>query len=116
MDNFSCTVNSAGRCAVAHLNGELDMSNVGRLTDRLKPLAMAGRDVVVNFSGLSFFGTAGLAALDELDRHATAAGGSIRLTEVPAAVWRVLSLTGTRDRFHVEPVMPTPAGRAGAWF
>jgi anti-anti-sigma regulatory factor len=48
-----------------------------------------------------FFGTAGLVALDELDRHATAAGGSIRLSQLPAPVRRLLAMTGSANRFDI---------------
>jgi anti-anti-sigma factor len=74
MNIFSCSVDVDDRCAVAHLNGEVDMSTVSRLVEPLGPLATAGRDVVVDFSGIDFFGTAGLTALADLQRRATAAG------------------------------------------
>jgi anti-sigma B factor antagonist len=101
MEIFTCAVEIDEQRAVAYLNGELDMSTVPGLLDRLQPVAMAGRDLVVDLAGISFFGTAALTALAELDRHATASGGSIQLSHLPAPVWRVLVLTGTADRFRI---------------
>jgi len=77
------------------------MSTVSRLVEPLGPLATAGRDVVVDFSGIDFFGTAGLTALADLQRRATAAGGSMRLSQLPAPVWRLLAITGMADRFDI---------------
>jgi anti-sigma B factor antagonist len=101
MDIFSCTVDTDDRRAVVYLNGELDQSTVNSLIDRLRPLAEAGQDVLVDFSALTFCGTAGIAALAEVERHTTEAGGSMRLSKLPAPLWRVLSVTGMRDRFTV---------------
>jgi anti-anti-sigma factor len=63
---------------VAYLNGELDMSTARRLTIRLGPLAKAGSDIIVNLSGVRYMGSAGQRALRELQRDATAAGGSVK--------------------------------------
>jgi anti-sigma B factor antagonist len=114
---FSCTVDLDEQCAVAHLNGELDKSNVGCLTARLRPLAAAGRDMVVDLSGLSFFGTAGLTALANLQWHAAMAGGSVRLAGLPAPVRRLLAVTGTQDWFTIDAATArtrTPLGNSAA--
>jgi anti-sigma B factor antagonist len=109
MDIFTCAVDMDEHRAVAYLNGELDMSTVHCLVDRLRPVATAGRDLVVDLAGISFFGTAGLAAFDQLDRHATAAGGSMRLSQLPAPVWRLLAVTGSADRFDIVEHGPNEA-------
>jgi anti-sigma B factor antagonist len=101
MDIFTCALDIDEHHAVAYLNGELDMNTVHCLVDRLQPVATAGRDLVVDLAGVNFFGTAGLVALDELDRHATAAGGSIRLSQLPAPVRRLLAVTGSANRFDI---------------
>jgi anti-sigma B factor antagonist len=106
MDLFTCAVDIDEQRAVAHLNGELDMSTAQCLLDRLGPLAVAGRDLVVDLAGISFFGAAALTALADLDRCATAAGGSVRLSRLPAPVWRLLAVTGTADRFDILQQRP----------
>jgi anti-sigma B factor antagonist len=110
MNIFTCTVDFDNESAVAHLSGELDMSTVACLVDRLCPLAAMGRDIVVDLSGLSFLGTAGVVAFCELQRSATAAGGSVRLSEVPTPARRALAVTGMQDRFTI--VAHTVAGCA----
>jgi anti-anti-sigma factor len=91
----------SGNCAVAYLYGELDACSVTCLTGRLTPVAMTGRDIVVDLSGLSFVDTAGLIALVDLQRHATTAGGSLRLTKPPRLLRRLLELAGMNDMFAV---------------
>ncbi|WP_431239828.1 STAS domain-containing protein [Mycolicibacterium aichiense] len=101
MHLFTCALHSDEQHAVAYLRGELDMSTVHCLIERLRPVAPAGRDLVIDLAGVTFFGAAGLVALDELDSRATAAGGSIRLAQLPAPVWRLLAATGTTNRFGI---------------
>jgi anti-anti-sigma factor len=98
---FTCMVDIDDQHAVAHLNGELDMDTALCLVQRLRPIATAGRDLVIDLGGISFFGTAALGALDELDRYASAAGGSILLSHLPALVWRLLGVTGWANRFDI---------------
>ncbi len=101
MHVFTCTLHVGEQHAVAYLSGEVDMNTVQALIDRLRPVATAGRDLVVDLAGVNFFGTAGLVALEELDRRATAAGGSIRLSQLPASVRRLLAVTGSANRFDI---------------
>jgi anti-anti-sigma factor len=101
LKRFTCTVDIDAQHAVAHLNGELDMTTVHCLVQRLRPIATAGRDLVIDLRGISFFGTAALGALDELDRYATAAGGSVLLSHLPGLVWRLLAVTGSANRFDI---------------
>src|SRR4030088_2746837 len=96
---FTCTVVYQPDCTVAYLEGELDMSTAESLRVRLAPLVGLGCNVVVNLADLRFLGTAGLRALAEIARDATAAGGSVCLAEVPDLVSRVLTITGMRDSF-----------------
>ncbi|MCW2690099.1 MAG: rsbV [Mycobacterium sp.] len=98
---FSCSVTLQRGGAVVFLDGELDMCTAQRLLARLRPLAKTGRDLVVDVSGVSFFGSAGLAALTDVQRRATAAGGSMCLVDVPSPVWRMLALSGAHDRFAI---------------
>jgi anti-sigma B factor antagonist len=97
----SRTVISNGSSAVAYLQGELDACSVTCLKERLTPVAMTGRDIIVDLAGLSFIDTAGLIALVDLQRDATSAGGSLRLAEPSRMVRRLLRLAGIKDMFAV---------------
>lgn len=87
--------------AVAYLSGELDAYTVSCLRARLTPVVMTGRDIIVDLAGLSFLGAAGLIALADLQREATMAGGSLRLTEPAPLLRRVLDLAKVKDAFAV---------------
>ena len=98
---YSRTVIFGDNRAVAYLGGELDAYNITCLTARLTPIAATGRDIIVDVAALSFLGTAGLIALAELERDATTAGGSLRLTEPPPSLRRLLDLVGMNDTFSI---------------
>jgi anti-sigma B factor antagonist len=101
MGFYSRTALFGGNCAVAYLYGELDACSVTSLRARLAPVAMTGRDIIVDLAGLSFVDTTGLIALIDLQRDATTAGGSLRLTEPPRPLRRLLELAGMQDIFAV---------------
>lgn len=86
---------------MTYLHGELDACSVTCLKERLTPVAMTGRDIIVDLAELSFIDTAGLFALVDLKRDATAAGGSLRLAEPSQMVRRLLRLAGIKDMFAV---------------
>jgi anti-anti-sigma factor len=102
MVEFCCrTVFFSDNCAMAYLRGELDACSETSLRARLIPVAMAGRDIVVDPVGLSFVDTAGVIALVDLLRVATTAGGSLRLTKPPRLLRRLLTRAGLHDVFVV---------------
>jgi anti-sigma B factor antagonist len=114
----SCTEFFSDNCAVAYLYGELDAYSATCLRARLTPIATTGRDIIVDAAGLSFVDTAGLIALIDLQREATTAGGSLRLTKPPGLLRRLLELAGIKDMFAVVDRAPSaksrldPVGRA----
>jgi anti-anti-sigma factor len=108
MVGFCCrTVLFSDNCTVAYLRGELDACSATSLRARLTPVAMAGRDIVVDPAGLSFVDTAGVIALVDLLRVATTAGGSLRLTKPPRLLRRLLTLAGISDAFVVVDHVPS---------
>ncbi|WP_201408314.1 STAS domain-containing protein [Mycobacterium paraintracellulare] len=108
---FSCAVHLEHDCVLVYLDGELDMGAVECLNAVLDPLVAAGRNVIVDLSGLSFFGTAGLIALADLEARTTAVSGSIQLVKPSAAVRRVLMVTGTHNWFTIDAHIPEAANR-----
>ena len=86
---------------MAYLHGELDACSATCLRAQLTPLAMAGQDIVVDPAELSFVDTAGVFALVDLLRVATAAGGSLRLTKPPRLMRRLLALAGLNSVFVI---------------
>lgn len=86
---FSWVVELDRNHAVAYLDGELPLNRVDDLQIILAPLATSGRKVTVNLEGVRFLGSAGIAALAELQRIAATAGGSLRLAAVPDDVFGI---------------------------
>ena len=112
MVGFSCrTVFLSDDCTLAYLHGDLDACSATSLRARLTPVAMAGRDIVVDPAGLSFVDTAGVIALVDLLRAATAAGGSLRLTKPPGLLRRLLDLAGIKDMFTFVDRVPNAKSR-----
>lgn len=72
-------------------HGELDASNANELADYVQRCATHAKSVVVNLTGLDFFGTAGFSALHTI--NVRCAGADVRWTVVPGtAVSRLLRI------------------------
>jgi anti-anti-sigma factor len=80
----------SGNCAVVHLYRELDACSATYLRARLAPVAMTGPGVIVDLAGLRFVDITGLIARVDLKRDAATTGGSLRLSEQPRPVRRLL--------------------------
>jgi anti-sigma B factor antagonist len=63
--------------AIVTAAGEIDMSTVARLRERLFELAACGRPLVVDLDQVSFIDSAGLSALVGTANRAAAHGGSV---------------------------------------
>ena len=77
----------------------------------MTPIARTGRDIIVDPAGLSFVDTAGLIALIDLQREATTAGGSLRLTKPLGLLRRLLELAGIKDVFTFVDRVPNAKSR-----
>src|ERR1700760_1188020 len=72
-------------------HGELDASNANQLADYVQRCAAHTKSVIVNLSGLEFFGTAGFSALHTI--NVRCAGAGVRWAVVPSkAVSRLLRI------------------------
>jgi anti-anti-sigma factor len=74
------------------LSGELDVAAASTLEVRLTHLVAAGRDVVLDCSGLTFIDAGGIAALLVASRAAIRAGGSLQIEAATPAVTRTFHL------------------------
>jgi anti-anti-sigma factor len=71
--------------------GELDASNANHLADYVQRCAAHSRSIILDLSGLEFFGTAGFSALHTI--NVRCAGADLRWTVVPSkAVSRLLRI------------------------
>ena len=86
---FTAHSDSAGVVIIAH--GELDASNASQLADYVDRCVTESAAVVVDLSGLKFFGTAGFSALHLI--NVRCAGANQRWALVPSnAVSRLLRI------------------------
>jgi len=85
--------------------GELDASNANQLADYVQRCAVQSKSVIVNLTGLEFFGTAGFSALHTI--NVRCAGANMRWTVVPSkAVSRLLRICDPDNALPVGDAMP----------
>jgi anti-anti-sigma factor len=78
-------------CVVITAHGELDASNANHLADYVQRCAAHSKPIILNLSGLEFFGTAGFSALHTI--NVRCAGADVRWAVVPGkAVSRLLRI------------------------
>ncbi len=102
-EELSITVAAGpGGEAVVSVSGELDIATGEELRDRLSQVLAHHGDVVVDLAGVTFLDCSGLRALLAVRQQAARAHARLRLRAVPAAVDRILRVTGARSAFVIE--------------
>ncbi|MFT7838836.1 anti-sigma factor antagonist [Saccharothrix sp. BKS2] len=86
---------------VVAVSGEIDMLTAPQLRADVLPRLDAGDTVVLDLSGVSFLGSAGLAVLVEASQHGKRRGSAFRVVAVERAVIRPLAATGLGEVFSV---------------
>ncbi|MBV8860382.1 MAG: STAS domain-containing protein [Mycobacterium sp.] len=90
---------------VVTAHGELDASNAHQLADYVQRCATHSRSVILNLSGLDFFGTAGFSALHTINVRCAAA--DVRWAVVPSrAVSRLLGICDPDSALPVTKSVP----------
>ena len=90
---------------VIRAHGELDASNAAQLADYVQRCAADAESVIVNLSGLEFFGTAGFSALRTI--NVQCAGADVRWVVVPSkAVSRLLRICDPDNALPVTESIP----------
>jgi anti-sigma B factor antagonist len=80
------------------LAGELDLATAERVEQELRRVeATDARSIVVDLSGLAFMDSTGIRILVGADARSRADSGRLVLRRGPAAVQRVVELTGLTD-------------------
>lgn len=97
--DFELSVCAAGRCVVATMGGECDISDVSLLRERLLGVVASEPSwIVVDLSRLGFIDCAGARVLAGVGRRATLMGGSLAIVAPTAQVGRMIELTGVDRR------------------
>ncbi|WP_433262919.1 STAS domain-containing protein [Actinosynnema sp. CS-041913] len=81
--------------------GEIDMLTAPELRADVLGRLDSDRTLVLDLSGVSFLGSAGLAVLVEASQHAKRRGTAFRVVAVERAVIRPLAATGLGEVFSV---------------
>ena len=93
--------------SVVRLAGEIDMLTAPDFRDCLdEHLAAHTQHLVLNFSGVTFLGSSGLAVLLDLKGAAERQGTKLYLVDAASSVARVLDVTGLAATFSDEPPPP----------
>lgn len=98
--------------AVVAVTGDVDMHTEALLRNELIRLSEpSGRRLVLDFSGVEFMASAGVAVLLEVSAQLDAAGGSLTLACDHPMVARVLSLTAADELVPVRPTIDEALAR-----
>jgi anti-anti-sigma factor len=101
---------------VVPITGDLDVDTAPGFADWLAPMAAHGCHLVLDLSGVTSLGCAGLTLFVDLDREAIAAGGSLHLCPVPASILRVIQAAGSDAKFDTHvPAARTSGGPLNGW-
>jgi anti-sigma B factor antagonist len=101
-----------GQVAVVHVAGELDMATVGELHDALdSAFGLSSSGVVLDLTGVAFFDSSGLHALDEIRQEAAAHGAPLALVCPHERLMRLFEITELKELFTFYPSV-SAAGEA----
>ena len=96
--------------AVVTAAGEIDISTVTRLRERLSGLAASGRPLVADFGQVSFIDSVGLAVLVSTANRAAAHGLSLQVACAPPKIGQLLRLTGLDRRIALPRTLDEALG------
>lgn len=85
------------------VEGEIDLSTVPQLERELTPHVEAGRNVVVDLTGVDFMDSTGIGALVRASNRTREAGAELSLACGPGSVRRVLEVSGLDKMIPVYP-------------
>jgi anti-sigma B factor antagonist len=97
-DALTITVRSERGVVIAAATGEIDLSTVSQLRERLFELADSGGTLIVDLNRVTFIDSAGLGALVSAARRADAHGGSLYAVCSRPQTRKLLWLTGVDRR------------------
>ena len=81
-------------CAIVTVAGEIDISTVAPLRERLFEVAASGAPLVIDLEQVSFIDSVGLATLVGAAKRVAAYGGSLQLACARPKIRQLLRLTG----------------------
>ena len=101
MDTMTAHIVERDGAVIVSIVGELDMATVRTAKPVIDDAVTRGKPVVMDLTGLTFFSSAGLTVLAQLDEHRRQAPLDLRLVADQRVVVRPLRLTGLQDLFPI---------------
>ena len=83
-----------GSAIEVSVRGELDESTAPKLVSRIQEVVEPRQDLVIDMSGLTFCGSAGLSALILIDQQVTEAQGSLAVSRPTPFLVQLLEMAG----------------------
>ena len=96
--NFAVAVEARDDCLVVHVEGELDMANVGPFEDALAA-DVGSAHVVVDLGGCTFLDSTGLRAIVSAAREAD----RVSIVATDPGILRVLEITALDTMVSIRP-------------
>jgi anti-sigma B factor antagonist len=98
-----------GAAVVVEATGEVDMATAPALEREIEQACAEIRPpapIVVDLTGVSFLGSAGLTVLVQAERRCRAHGHTLRVAAQHRAVLRTITLTGLDQVLDIHPSVP----------
>jgi len=99
---------------IVAVSGEIEISTVTRLRERLFELADSGRPLIVDLERITFIDSAGLGALVGASRRAAEHGGSLHAVCARPQTRKLLWMTGIDRRIHLSTTLDAALASAAA--
>ncbi|GAB3465470.1 STAS domain-containing protein [Actinophytocola sediminis] len=116
-DLLTVGVDARGSAVVVSVRGELDLATVPVLREQLtglSELASVPSPLVVDLSGLTFIGSAGLALLVDLNNQCVERGVLLALVATGSVVPRAIQVTALDQVFSVHASLDDALGTPAA--
>jgi anti-sigma B factor antagonist len=104
-DELSVTVRSERGVVIAEVTGDIDLSTVPSLRERLFELAASGQPLIIDLNRIDFIDSTGLGALVAVARRAVANGGSLHAVCSREQTRKLLWLTGVDRRIPLTATL-----------
>jgi anti-sigma B factor antagonist len=114
MDALDIAVRSERGCVIAAVTGEIDISTVGGLRERLFELAEGSDPLIVDLDQVTFIDSAGLGALVGTSRRAAERGSSLHAVCSQPQTRKLLWLTGVDRCIPLEASLDEAVAAASA--
>ncbi len=101
-DELSVTVRRERGVAIAEFTGEIDLSTIPGLRERLFELADSGQPLIVDLNRITFIDSSGLGVLVATARRASAHGASLHAVCSRPQTRKLLWLTGVDRRIPLS--------------